>query len=473
MNGVIAVLISIVVVGTLIFVPQLASPYESLYGEVSVFTCAKALAVCAVASFCAGFLIRRIPNDGRYLLKLFLFALLIRVFIGTAIFVFNGQDFFGGDAWTYDYYGLQQLLAWGGDTSAQASVDHFVGTGFASAWGMLYIVGGIYSMIGRNMLAIQLFNGVLGAATAPIIFLCAEHVFNNRNVARVAGFAVAFYPSLVLWSSQGLKDGPTVFFLALSILATLKLGQKLSIRYLAVMLLSLVGVLAFRFYIFYMMLAAIVGAFVIGMKAITAQSMARQFVVVLVIGLAFTYFGITRYATAQFETYGNLEQLNRSRQNLSSSANSGFGQDVDVSTTSGALTTIPTGLVYLLFAPFPWQLGSLRQSLTLPEMVAWWAAFPLLILGIWFSLKYRLRQMSPILIFTSMLTLAYSVFQGNVGTAYRQRAQLLVFYFIFVAVGAILVKEKRDERRRRAAEELRVAALGLKPGLANPSNAPG
>ena len=468
MNGVISFLIFVVVVGTLIFAPPLAAPYESLYGEVSVLTCAKALAVCAVAAICAGVLIRRIPAHGSYLLKLFLFALLIRVFIGTAIFVSNGQDFFGGDAWTYDHFGVLQMQAWGGDKSAQASVDWFLGTGFASAWGMLYIVGGIYSIIGRNMLAIQLFNAVLGAATATIIFLCAEHVFNNRKVARVAGLAVAFYPSLVLWSSQGLKDGPTVFFLALSILATLRLGRKLSPRYLAVLLVSLVGVLAFRFYVFYMMLAAIVGAFVIGMKAFSAQSIARQFVVVLVIGLSFTYFGVTRYATAQFEQYGNLEQLNRSRQDLASSATSGFGRDVDVSTTSGALTTIPTGLVYLLFAPFPWQLGSLRQSLTLPEMVVWWAAFPLLILGAWFSLRYRLRQMAPILFFTSMLTLAYSVFQGNVGTAYRQRAQILVFYFIFVAVGSVLVKEKRDQRRRRAAEELRVATLGLKAGLATP-----
>jgi hypothetical protein len=177
---------------------------------------------------------------------------------------------------------------------------------------------------------------------------------------------------------------------------------------------------------------------------------------------------VTRYANVQFEQYANLEQLNRSRQDLASSAQSGFGRDVDVSTTGGALMTIPTGLVYLLFAPFPWQLGSLRQSLTLPEMIVWWAAFPLLILGVWFSLKYRLRQMSPILVFTSMLTLAYSVFQGNVGTAYRQRAQVLVFYFIFVAVGSVLVKEKRDERRRRAAEEMRLATLGLKPGLITP-----
>ncbi|HEX8722377.1 MAG TPA: hypothetical protein VF736_17310, partial [Pyrinomonadaceae bacterium] len=49
---------------------------------------------------------------------------------------------------------------------------------------------------------------------------------------------------------------------------------------------------------------------------------------------------------------------------------------------------------------------------------------------------------------TTMLTLAYSIFQGNVGTAYRQRSQLLVFYFIFVAVGGVLLKERREEQRR-------------------------
>src|SRR5207244_8687358 len=162
--------------------------------------------------------------------------------------------------------------------------------------------------------------------------------------------------------------------------------------------------------------------------------------------------------------FGTLQQIQRSRADAAQSAQSGFGRDVDVSTTSVALLSIPMGIIYLLFAPFPWQLGSLRQMLTLPEMIVWWASFPLMVLGTWFSVKYRLRQMSPILIFTSMLTLAYSVFQGNVGTAYRQRAQLLVFYFIFIAVGSVLLKEKREEKRHRAAEELR-AARGFKPSL--------
>src|SRR6185436_783773 len=157
---------------------------------------------------------------------------------------------------------------------------------------------------------------------------------------------------------------------------------------------------------------------------------------------------VTRYASAQFDRFGSLETLQRSRLDMSR-AGSGFGQEVDVSTTQGALSTIPVGLLYLLFAPFPWQLASLRQSITFPEMIIWWCSFPLLVLGIWYSIKYRLRQIAPILIFTTMLSIAYSIFQGNVGTAYRQRAQLLVFYFIFVAVGFVLVKEKREERKRQ------------------------
>jgi 4-amino-4-deoxy-L-arabinose transferase-like glycosyltransferase len=371
--------------------------------------------------------------------------------VGTAIYAYNKHDFFGGDALTYDYLGWTQLKAWSGDRYFQTRMAEYIGSAAAPGWGMLYLTGAVYALIGRNMFAMQLVNAVLGAATAVIVFLCAQHVFSNIRVARLASIAVAFYPSLVLWSSQGLKDGPIVFCLALSILATLKLGEKFRPKYLVVLILALFAVLSLRFYVFYMLVVAIGSAFIIGMRPITATGFIRQIVVIVCLGLAMTYLGVTRYATVQFETFGNLRRVQQSRQDLAMRAKSGFDKDVDVSTTQGALMAIPTGLLYLLFAPFPWQLGSLRQSITLPEMIIWWACFPLLVLGVWFSLKYRLRQIFPVAIFTVMLSLAYSVFQGNVGTAYRQRAQLLVFYFIFVAVGYVLLLEKREEKRRQQA----------------------
>jgi hypothetical protein len=36
-----------------------------------------------------------------------------------------------------------------------------------------------------------------------------------------------------------------------------------------------------------------------------------------------------------------------------------------------------------------------------------------------------------------------------VGTAYRQRSQLLIFYFIFASVGYVLIKERREARKRQ------------------------
>jgi hypothetical protein len=171
-----------------------------------------------------------------------------------------------------------------------------------------------------------------------------------------------------------------------------------------------------------------------------------------------TYLGVLRNAGAVMDRYDTLEEVQRSRADLATSANSGFGKDVDVSTTSGALSSIPLGVIYLLFAPFPWQLASLRQSITLPEMIVWWASFPMLCAGLWFTLKHRMRQSLPILIFTLMLTLAYSVFQGNIGTAYRQRSQLLIFYFIFVSVGYELMSERREDKRQLQAAAARATA---------------
>jgi 4-amino-4-deoxy-L-arabinose transferase-like glycosyltransferase len=410
-----------------------------------------AVLLCGACALVAGFILARADEGERsFLIKVFVGGLLVRMIVGALINGFGLQDFFGGDALTYDLFGGALVEVWRNGVQQPTELREWA---VAGGWGMLYLVATIYWIVGRNMLAVQFFNAVVGAATAPVIFMCARHIFQNLRVAKLATLGVAFFPSLILWSSQGLKDGPIVFLLALAMLATLRLGERLSLKYFLVLVLAMFSILSMRFYVFYMLAAAVCGAFVVGMRPVSSQSLARQLVIVLAVGLGLTYMGVLRTASAQYEYFGSLQTVQRSRADLARSANTGFGQDVDVSTASGALSAVPLGMAYLLFAPFPWQLASLRQSITLPEMAVWWACFPLLIVGIWFTLSYRLRQALPILLFTTMLTLAYSIFQGNVGTAYRQRSQILVFYFIFVAVGAVLVKERREERQQRVALE--------------------
>ncbi len=454
MNGLLVILGFILGIGIMVVAPGGIGQ-----GALLVLVATSLLALACLNSFLEA-------SEKESLLQLFGAALLMRVAVGTIIYVFKLQVFFGGDALGYDEVSWLLLQFWQGDKSA----DSLIAVMDKSGWGMHYFIAGVYWLIGRNSLAVQFINAVIGAATAPLAFMCALQMFGNLRVARLTAYFVAFFPSLVLWSAQGLKDGPIVFLLVLVMLATMRLGERLSAKYFVLLVAGLLGLLGLRFYVFYMALAAAAGAFLIGMRAAGRSSILKQLAMVLVLGLVLTYVGVLQTASSQFETYGSLERVQMSRADLARTE-SGFGRDVDVSTTGGALQAIPIGVIYLLFAPFPWQLANLRQSITLPEMLVWWGCFPLLVTGIWFTLKFRLRQALPILIFTAMLTLAYSIFQGNVGTAYRQRSQLLVFYFIFVAVGFVLMKERREDRQRRINLEREALRRVARPGRGTAPNA--
>ena len=432
---------------------------------------ASALAVCAAVSLPTILILarRKATEDRAFLMRIFILGVLARVILATVIHQGHMEEFFGGDANTYSLFGSSLAASWHGDKYHLAKYQSFVASG-AGAWGMLYLVAIVYELVGENMFAIQLLNASIGSATSIVVYASAQHIFKNRRVSRLACLLVCFWPSLVLWSAQALKDGLIVLVLALGILCTVKLMNKITVGYLIVLTGCLSALLTLRFYTFYMMVAAVAGSFLLGMKSLNVQAFLGRFLGIVAIGLVFTWFGVAQYAGAQLSRYGNLQMVQLSRQDMARSADSGFMKDVDVNTTEGALTAIPVGCLYLLFAPFPWQLASLRQSLPLPEMIVWWLSFPLLVLGLWYGVKHRLNEVAPIVIFTTLLTLAYSLVQGNVGTAYRQRSQLLVFYFIFLAAGIMIMKERAEDRRReserakRELAELQAARISAREG---------
>ena len=303
---------------------------------------------------------------------------------------------------------------WSGDIPVN-SIDLIRATDIKSpGWGMSYLVGVIYAIFGRNFLAAQSFVAVVGAATAPLVFLCSDTIYKNRRVARYAAIGIAIFPSFIIWSGQLLKDGLIVFLLVLVMLMVMRLQEKFSYLSILVLVFSLGGIISLRFYIFYMLAVAVAGSFVLGTST-NMQSTLRRIAILVVSGVALTYLGVLRTASSDLTEYTNLDRIQNSRLDLATSADSGFGGDIDVSTPIGAISAIPVGFVYLMLAPFPWQIGSLRQSITLPEVLVWWAMLPLLGWGLWYTVRHRLRAAFPILIFTLMLTLAYSILSGQRG----------------------------------------------------------
>lgn len=433
MDKLLAILSFIIAIGVII-IAYPAGPPAVLFGSV----CA-AIALILINNYFEG-------EEKIFLRRIFLIGLFLRVILATLTYVFELQDFFGGDSKTYDNAGYALYNLWfKGIEQANQSGLRFASQTAGSGWGMSYLVAGIYSIVGRNPLATQLFNSVLGAATVCYIYICSKEVFKNLRVARISAIFVGVFPSLVLWSSQGLKDGIICFLLALAMTIVLSLQKKFNYVNIILLLIALGGIYVLRFYIFFAFMVAIFGSFFLGTQK-SASAIARQVIVLIIITLGLTYLGVVRNAQSNIETFGSLERLQQSRLDQATSAQSGYGQDIDVSTPAGAIEALPIGLIHLLLAPFPWQMANFRQAITLPESLVWWGSIPFLITGVLYTLKNRLRESIGILLLTLLLTVSYAVFQGNVGTAYRMRAQMQIFYFIFVAVGFTLWQEKRENQ---------------------------
>jgi len=410
-----------------------------------------AVGIVIIVSLLAILLFQRFSyeKEFEFLVNVFLAALLLRLLFGIFIQVYDLRDFFGGDANTYDFRGYLLMKYWMGDLLATDPSAVFASSTSGPGWGMNYVVAGFYTVFGRNIFAVQSFCAVIGAATAPMVYFCAKRLFENVSVAKISALCIAFFPAFIIWSAQLLKDGLIVFLLVLVMTVVMQLQTKFSYLSIVILVLSLFCVMSMRFYIFYMVAIAVTGSFLIGVTN-TIESIVRRTVVLVLIGLGLTYFGVSRTATVDLTRFGNLDVLQNSRLDLSRSAESGYGEDTDVSTSEGALSALPIGFLYLMLAPFPWQINSVRAAITLPEVLFWWATLPVVAYGLWFTIRHRLRKAFPILIFTLMLTLAYSIFLGNVGTAYRQRTQIQVFLFMFLGVGVTIYKEKKEDRKKRS-----------------------
>ncbi|MBX7171748.1 MAG: glycosyltransferase family 39 protein [Pyrinomonadaceae bacterium] len=382
----------------------------------------------------------RSPEAANFLTNAFIAALLVRVFLAILIYGGDLQEKFGPDALTYDAWGKVVSDYWWG-MGANPGVDLY-----RSGWGMPYIVAVTYFFIGQNPLALQMINCVLGAATMVMAYFTSKEIFNNTRVAQYTAISVGFFPAMVIWTSQLLKEGFIIFFLVLALYSAINLQKKFSYNWVIYLLISLLFLSGLRFYVFFMVVIAIFGGFVLSVQA-SVQGLASRFIACVLVAVVLAYLGIWRMSADQLDKFGSLERIQISRDWAARAGKSGLDKDVDVSTSDGAISALPIGFLTLMLAPFPWQVSSLSQGLTMPEMIIWWLSIPFMIIGLVFTIKTRFRETIGILFFVLILSITYSLYQGNLGTLYRQRAQIQVFLLLFTAAGVALVVEKRENTK--------------------------
>jgi hypothetical protein len=176
-----------------------------------------------------------------------------------------------------------------------------------------------------------------------------------------------------------------------------------------------------------------------------SKNFGRNFVLGAIAGLGVVFLlqqgAVSKRAAGRM----SLEAISEVRRDMAIGS-SAFHGNVDISTPGRALSFLPIGVAYFLFSPFPWEITSVLKLFSLPEMIFIYALTPAIFRGIRFGVRERFRDSLQVLLLTALLTVSYALGEGNVGTLYRHRAQVLGFYLMFAAVGLELRNRQRQQR---------------------------
>ncbi len=362
-------------------------------------------------------------------------AFAIRLALAVTMALFPKLRLFHDDAIGYELNSMAVSYWWRDLGPPVAAL-----TGATQNAAYLYLGGALCYVLGPYQLHLSVWSGLFGTLTVVVIYRLARILFHPAVAYRAALF-LAFMPSMIVWSSVAIKDPLMTLLIALSLYTYVVLRQRWSLLLVLVLAGLVASIYFFRFYVSYFVVLAILGTAIIG-RAREGTSFFRNMLVLAAFAVIVVITGLSSTLTEGLED-ASLERIATYRMGMATTAHSGFAEDLDVSTPAGAAIGLPIGLSVLLFGPFPWQMRSLLPLITLPEMLLWWSLAPALFRGLRFTARRSYARAAPIFVFCLSLAILYALTLGNVGAAVRQRSQIFIFLFIFVALGQYLKVCKR------------------------------
>jgi hypothetical protein len=328
--------------------------------------------------------------------------------------------------------------------------------------GLSYAYATLFFLTGTpERLSAAALNCFCGALTVVLTYRTARLLFSSSVAAR-AGWWTCWLPSMVIWSAQTVKEPIVILLEAIALYACVCLQQRgLSLRHLALCAVTIVLLLPFRFYAAYIVGMAVLFSLLVPAPFPGRGTLAYVALLPPLLSLLVAA-GVTVHREARFEQF-SLKRAQIFREGVSRPDQGSGVKTEDIRTPGGFVVGTAIGAAHLLLAPFPWQLrdASLRMQLVLPELLFWWwLLFTGVIPGLRYVVRHRLMDVRALLLFVLGFGLLYSIMFGNIGLAFRQRAQLLPWLLIVGAVGLEQRTLRRGHRKASAQSPPVVGSFG-------------
>ncbi|KKN61951.1 hypothetical protein LCGC14_0517200 [marine sediment metagenome] len=304
----------------------------------------------------------------------------------------------------------------------------------------VYLMMFIYWIFGFVPLTVKLLNCVFGVSAALVQYFIAKDILGQQTAKRVYPFLL-FFPTTMIWSTTMLRD--PLFYLVFSLLFLALLRRKI---------MGSIGLFAILYFLRKSMVIIIPAALVLSVIFVGATTVRFGLNTLGVRTSPYIYLvGFVVLASVFIFEYGSVDSFKdlASMQVIQSKLpGKGFRIYSDEAyevpdfryyqwsageTVKGALW----GLESFYLKPYVWKVRDWQDIAVIPQMLLWYIAFPLSIIGVFKLLQGNPHFGAVALVFTViLLTGAMVLTKGNEGTLVRHRDMLTPFYLIF-AMGFI------------------------------------
>ena len=408
------------------------------------------------------------------ILTVAIIALVTRVIVASATFVLTDGYLVPDEQ---QYIDLARIVTNGGTADSW-----FPGRGqYFYEWTFAFtgLIRLLFEVFPESRLVGQLVAAVFGSVTAALTVRIALESL-SRRAALAAGLLVALLPSQVFWSSMALRESEVWASLALVGLSVALAGRARGLQMLWPLTLAACGLLTLGFLRDQTLVAA-AWAFAIAMSLLPGPQRLRRIVAALLITAVLPWIGGTGVAGWSLVQRA-VPSLASTRTNLAINAESAFTATTIVgnTTTTAAATTattvsvesnertytylgrtyvaeesvgsslsaFPRGFVATTVRPFPWEATpNLENLLARIENIIWYALYAVGIAGLVHSLRLPRLTLFPFVVTGIVIGIA-AVSQGNLGTAFRHRGQVL--WAVALLVGAFIDRRSAEHDERVA-----------------------
>lgn len=202
----------------------------------------------------------------------------------------------------------------------------------------VYLETAIFLLVGPNVVVVELLNAALGACLVALTCDLGRRLFDDARADLLAGALVAFYPSLVLWTSLNLKDSLALFLISTVLWLIVIFNRTLVVWLVPAMYVPLLLMASLRFYVF-VGLAIVIP---IGVLVASARRSVVQRIGTAALALALSaLLTVVQSAGNEALSASLLAHLESERAAMAVGARTGFGTAV-VLVERGATYVVPS-----------------------------------------------------------------------------------------------------------------------------------